>query len=383
MLLLLSLIPVLVQIFYVLFLRMIRLNFDQQDFQEFIFREEIEVDLPGISVVIPIRNELSNLPDLLESLDTLDYPNYEILLVDDHSDDGSSSLLLSKQNSIKYLKLPSKLHGKKAALTYGISKARYEVIACTDGDCIVPSQWLMSIGYSYNRYNWSFCAMPVFVKGGWDLWSVFQMLEYAGMAYVIQFGIVKKWYYLANGANMAFSKNAFDSIQGFDNNIDIPSGDDVFLINTLANNDMKVLYQPGPAVFTTPVKSLKTFVLQRLRWGGKNSLNPSKIFQYILIGVGISNLLILLSLFFLVWFKWPMSVLIWASIGVKFFGDFLFLFYCLRRFHLDISKLVFFPFVWSMNILYISLIGPLSLLIRTINWKGRKIVARRLTNLKD
>ena len=105
--------------------------------------------LAKISVIIAVRNEASNLRALLHSLLEQDFPfkNFELIFIDDHSEDDSFKLIqdFQKQHPLLplYLERLSKdKTGKKAALKLGYSLAQYELVACTDGDCIVPKNWL-------------------------------------------------------------------------------------------------------------------------------------------------------------------------------------------------------------------------------------------------
>jgi|GEM_PF-5528372 len=98
-----------------------------------------------ISIIIAARNEMHNLPKLLASLALLNYPldKYELILVNDHSEDGSKEFLDSQavcpnlQVIHFYTESPG-LVGKKATIQQGINAATNDVLAFTDADCIVP-----------------------------------------------------------------------------------------------------------------------------------------------------------------------------------------------------------------------------------------------------
>src|SRR6478609_6302980 len=101
-----------------------------------------------ISVIIPVRNEEKNIGTLLESLRTQDYylrSNFEVIVVDDHSTDGSLEKCKGHIQNLTSFSLGADENGKKAALTYGIKHAKGEVIATTDADCLLPSDWLTTI----------------------------------------------------------------------------------------------------------------------------------------------------------------------------------------------------------------------------------------------
>ncbi|MDZ4182978.1 MAG: glycosyltransferase, partial [Candidatus Cloacimonadaceae bacterium] len=111
-----------------------------------------DASIKGISVIIAARNEEGNLPRLLASLGALDYPDdlYEIIIVNDHSTDGSMRILseFDGKNNLRVIDWQGSrtgLTGKKAAIQCGIEAARYDILAFTDADCVVPQTWLRRI----------------------------------------------------------------------------------------------------------------------------------------------------------------------------------------------------------------------------------------------
>ena len=92
-----------------------------------------------VSVLIPVRNEENNLSSLLQSLKNQSYSNYEIILIDDHSSDGTFDWMVKvaiENKDIIVCQLPNSLHGKKNAIEQGIKAASGEIILTTDSDCI-------------------------------------------------------------------------------------------------------------------------------------------------------------------------------------------------------------------------------------------------------
>jgi len=98
-------------------------------------------DLPTISVVVPVRNMAGSLPELLDSLQALDYPSdrLEVLVVDNGSTDGGGRI--ARERGAEVLDLPSP-PSSYAARNAGWRRARGEWIAFTDADCRVEPAWL-------------------------------------------------------------------------------------------------------------------------------------------------------------------------------------------------------------------------------------------------
>ncbi|NVM44873.1 MAG: glycosyltransferase [Candidatus Lokiarchaeota archaeon] len=98
--------------------------------------------LEPVSIVIPIKNRAYYLPNLFKNLSNLDYPQYEIIIVDDCSTDNTKDLL--KQYPIRSISLKKSV-GSAKARNIGIKEARNEIIALTDSDCFVSRNWLTDL----------------------------------------------------------------------------------------------------------------------------------------------------------------------------------------------------------------------------------------------
>ncbi|MFX1325726.1 MAG: glycosyltransferase [Promethearchaeota archaeon] len=98
--------------------------------------------LSPISVVIPIKNRGNLLPNLLKNLSNLNYPEYEIIIVDDCSKDNTKAIL--ENYSVKSITLERSV-GSAEARNIGIQEAKYDTIALTDSDCYVSQNWLKEL----------------------------------------------------------------------------------------------------------------------------------------------------------------------------------------------------------------------------------------------
>ncbi|MHA2392298.1 MAG: glycosyltransferase family 2 protein [Promethearchaeota archaeon] len=98
--------------------------------------------LKPVSIVIPIKNRGNLLPNLIKNLSNLNYPEYEIIIVDDCSTDDTKALL--ENYSVKSLSLKRSV-GSAEARNIGIREAKYDTIALTDSDCFVSQNWLKAL----------------------------------------------------------------------------------------------------------------------------------------------------------------------------------------------------------------------------------------------
>lgn len=231
-----------------------------------------------VSIVIALRNEAKNLPLLFRSLERLEYPRerFEVILVDDHSDDNSHVLCEDFSNktslNIQVLQLEGRLSGKKNALEHGIKSSKFDFILVTDADCEVPQNWITAMQPSG---DWDFVSGPVMYKKGSSWFSPLLQLDLAALIALGGSRIRRGQPVLANGANMMFSKEAFDKVGGYSGNLHIASGDDVFLMKSIAAKGGKVVFQRAKdaLVQTNHPESWSDLVLQRMRWARKTQMN--------------------------------------------------------------------------------------------------------------
>ncbi len=105
---------------------------------------------PPISIIIPIKNRKNMVARLVQSLLNINYPKFEIIIVDDASSDGTSDLI--NTYPVKHIKL-SKSMGSAKARNIGIKSAKYEIIALTDSDCMVTPTWLKELVPFIKNYD--------------------------------------------------------------------------------------------------------------------------------------------------------------------------------------------------------------------------------------
>ena len=233
------------------------------------------------SVIIPFRNEAENLAELLHSITSLNYDNsnYEIIFVDDESEDDSVKIIMefltTFQNDSQVIKNNRTTNSpKKDAITCAIEIAKYDWIVTTDADCILPKLWLDNFNEFIQENNPEMIVAPVAYIKIDSFLKRFQTLDFLSLMGVTigGFGINKP--FLCNGANLAYKKSLFKTVNGFDGNTNIASGDDIFLMEkALKVNKQSVQYLKAESsiVYTKPQHTLKDLVSQRKRWAAKTS----------------------------------------------------------------------------------------------------------------
>ena len=267
--------------------------------------EKLQHPLTLFSIIIPFRNEAERLPELLQAIASLAYPNdcFEVLFIDDESTDDSVKMIqLFKEQypSITICILKNNRISaapKKDAITVAINKAKFEWIITTDADCIVPQQWLFSFHEFIKSNKVEFIAGPLLYKSSNTFIHQYQLLDNLSLQGVTMGSFGQGKGLLCNGANLAYTKSLFNLLSGFDNNKHIASGDDIFMLeNALNTFPEKVGYLKSgrDVVFTFPEDTWKDLISQRVRWAKKTGKQKSVLTKLVGIITFLTNCCVLL-----------------------------------------------------------------------------------------
>lgn len=257
------------------------------------------------TIIVPFRNEAKSLPKLLCSISDLNYPAdlFEVILVDDDSDDGFQ--IENYNFSFKVIKNIRKSNSpKKDAIETAILQAKNSWIITTDADCLVPENWLKTVDAFIRENNVEMVVGAVSYQTNNEFLQHFQLLELMSLqgATIGSFGIQKP--FMCNGANFAYSKKMFQTLNGFEDSNHIASGDDVFLLQKAIHSSefgvSKIGYLKNHdfLVLTQPCFSFKALINQRIRWASKTTAYKSAFAKTLALFVFLGNLSIILGLLF-------------------------------------------------------------------------------------
>ncbi len=238
-----------------------------QNFQE----QKNGYDVGQISVIIPFRNECENLPTLIQSINQLKDFSKEIIFVNDHSEDQFEKcfeeLDIPIPFTILHLKAPHE--GKKTALRLGIANALGDFILTWDADIRISPNYFQSLSTIPQS---DLLILPVSMPGK-NFQAYFFELDYQYLN-ALNTGISGNLKpVVASGANLLFNKVVFLEIDSIQNHVNIPSGDDVFLLQDFKSNNqtIELAFKKDLIVETNPPGNWNEFFQQRLRWIGKSS----------------------------------------------------------------------------------------------------------------
>ncbi len=335
-----------------------------------------------VSAVIAARNEAGNISALLKSLMNQNYPseNFEIIIVDDHSTDTTSLRVeefISQNKGVHKLKLITLSgdagSGKKAALSAGINESVGELIVITDADCTAGNAWILTLAAAYQKNKPQMILGPVRMTGDGSFFTKFQSLEFMSLISSAAGSCNAGFPILANGANIAFTRQAYESCGGFTGNMQYPSGDDMFLMMSIKKkfgaHSIQFLRSTDAIVKTPATKGLQAFIQQRMRWVSKSRGYTDPILIATSITVFLANTLLVVTAAAAFFFP-EYGRLFLILYGLKLLVD-LPLMLSYSRFERSRSLLWLYPLLELLNAVYTLGIG-IAGNVGKYEWKGRK-----------
>ncbi len=235
-------------------------------------RADQTVDLKPISVIVCAHDEEQNLRELVPILLNQQHPDFEIIIVNDRSNDGTFDWLLEETKKETRLKMvniestPSHVNGKKFAITLGIKAAKHDWILLTDADCRPNNeQWINSMSercaddknfvLGYSGYEKQPGFLNLFIR----FETLFTALQYIGYAMAGN-------PYMGVGRNLAYRKSVFLDNKGFNNFLSVTGGDDDLFVNQHATaKNTTVALGSDALVYSFPKTTLKEFYRQKVR----------------------------------------------------------------------------------------------------------------------
>lgn len=351
-----------------------------------------------ISVLVPARNEEKNIGTCLDAIARQTYPSelYEVIVIDDHSTDGTAGLVSAfaaaapfsltcipladvvrggtvQGDAIQGEAVPIRAH-KKFAIETGIAAAKGDLIVTTDADCWSDPGWLTAIASYHEATGAKFIAAPVRIgPSRLNLLYLLQTLDFITLQGITAASVSRNVHSMCNGANLAYEKKAFFEVGGFKDIDQLPSGDDMLLMYKIYKkypDKVFFLKNRTAIVSTRPEKTWKGFIHQRIRWASKaTSYDDRRIFGVLLL-VYLVNLLfplLLLASWWNTWYLWTLLLLVL----VKTFAEYPFV-RQVAGFFGQQRLMAYFPALQPLHIAYTVIIGWLGQ-FGSYRWKDRKI----------
>ena len=336
------------------------------------------------SIVIPARNEAANIENCIAGILAQNYPShlFELIVIDDFSEDETANIVGSialQYNNVRLLRLQDFTKDenivayKKRAIEIAIEQANHPWIVTTDADCSFTNNWLASYDAYIQEHNCVMIAAPVSYKNTGSFLSVFQVLDFISLQGITAAAVGSGSHTLCNGANLCYSKEAFESVGKFSGIDHLPSGDDMLLMHKMKRSypeKIGYLYAQDAVVTTAPSATLGLFIQQRIRWSSKALGYQDKIIFWILLLVYLVNFSLLVYL--------PVNLIETGNInnwlffiGCKTLLEIPFM-YAAAKFFKQQKLIWWFLFMQPFHILYTVVAGWFGT-FGSYKWKGRTV----------
>jgi cellulose synthase/poly-beta-1,6-N-acetylglucosamine synthase-like glycosyltransferase len=333
-----------------------------------------------VSVIIPFRNEENNILVSLNSIVSQSVPKdrFEVIYIDDNSEDKSFRILeeSNKPNNVRILKSPVDLDErahKKKALKFAIENCNGDIIITTDADCYHNSTWLETI-INYFDSTTAFVSGPVQFESNGKIFQELQKLEFSSLILVGAGLIGINTPIICNAANLGFRKSVFDKVGGYEDNLNLSSGDDEFLMQKISRDTdykIKFCFNTDAIAYTNPNNSISEFYQQRKRWASKGFYYNDKMITIKLIFI------------FLFYISIPIHIILGFIVNPIFLVSALVCFLLKVLFEYNIvqikskklfpkTNLIYFIIAEVLHIPYI-LISGIAGIFGNYKWKGRNI----------
>ena len=225
-----------------------------------------------VSVIVCAHDEEQNLRELIPMLLQQQHPAFEVIVVNDRSNDGTYDFLLEETKKEERLRMvhassvPDHVNGKKYGITLGIKAAKHDWIVLTDADCRPNSdQWLHSMSarctadkeivLGYSAYQKEKGFLNLFIR----FETLFTAIQY--VAYAILGNP-----YMGVGRNLAYRKSLFLNNKGFNGFLGVTGGDDDLFVNQHANaKNTAVCLGEESIVYSFPKKTVRQYFNQKVR----------------------------------------------------------------------------------------------------------------------
>lgn len=341
--------------------------------------------IPFLSVVIPARNEAENIQPCLKSLldQNLDFDTFEVLVVDDQSEDFTADKVQQFKNDhpelpLQLIKVPDEASEefvayKKQAIETGIREARGNWIVTTDADCVASRTWLLTMASFIHEQEPYFIAGPVQYKPGKSFFEAIQTLEFMSLIGIGAASISNNKPNMCNGANLAYRKDVFKEVNGFKGYDHLASGDDEFLlykINMKYPEKVEFLKSKRALIFTQPLAKVSELLQQRKRWVSKGKAYTQWATVLIIYFVFFYHLAIILALLGMPLNLIP-AVCFLILFGFKVVMEFLFLLPLSGFFEMSRMLIYYFPaaLIYPFYVVFIAIYANFG----AYNWKNRKV----------
>jgi len=220
----------------------------------------LPTEVPSVSIIVCTYNGARTLRECLASLEKIDYPDYEVLVVDDGSTDETGGII----ESFSYVRSLSQDHGGLSnARNLGAAKARGSILVYTDDDCVADEHWISHLVAAFDRGGYGAVGGPNISPPASSLTRACVAAAPGAPAHVLLSDTVAEH---IPGCNLAVTREAFDKIGGF-----MPeyhtAGDDVDFCWRIQEAGYEIGFAAGAMVWHYRRFRTKLYLKQQIGYG--------------------------------------------------------------------------------------------------------------------
>jgi glycosyltransferase involved in cell wall biosynthesis len=327
-----------------------------------------------VSIIICAKNEADNLKEFLPSIICQHYPTFEIVLINDASNDDTLEVMESFSARYKNIRIVNVKNveafwgNKKYALTLGIKVAKYEYLLFTDADCRpVSEHWINEMSSQFNETKTIVLGYGAYNKIKKSILN--KLIRYETLLTAMYYFSFAKigLPYMGVGRNLAYKKSEFFNNNGFMSHIKIRSGDDDLFINQIATaQNTSICATKNSFTQSLPKTNFKEWLNQKRRH--ISTAKHYKVKHKILLSLlYITQLLfwVLASILFVFSFKWHIVLALFSS---KLLIDYIILGFSAKKLN-ETDTILLLPFL-QLFLLFIQLTIFISnLFLKPSHWK--------------
>lgn len=244
-------------------------------FFKFAAAQEQNLPIPSnpVSVIICAKNEAENLQNFLPAILEQNYPDFEVIIINDASRDHTLEVIEKFQQINGRVKIVNVQNNeafwanKKYALTLGIKKAKNPYLLFTDADCAPQSKnWITGMAGNFSENKTIVLGYGGYFRNKNSFLN--KLIRFETLLTAVQYFSYAKWGYpyMGVGRNLAYTSGEFYEQKGFASHLHLKSGDDDLFINEAATSrNTAVCFNPEAITRSVPKKTFKEWFWQKRR----------------------------------------------------------------------------------------------------------------------
>jgi O-antigen biosynthesis protein len=227
---------------------------------------------PSVSVIICVHNGQETMRQCLQAVSELDYPHYEVLVIDDGSEDGTADIVAEYASQPGFRSFRTENRGLGMARNLGLEQAEGDIVAFIDSDAYPDRDWLRYIAADFVRSGYSALGGPNIPKPNGNLVSPCVAASPGWPTHVLTSDRDAEH---ITGCNMAFRKDILKKIGGFDPQFRA-AGDDVDICWRILAEGYGIGFSHGAVVWHFPRRTIRGYWRQQKGYGAAEAVLERK-----------------------------------------------------------------------------------------------------------